>query len=188
MNGSNTKSLIFPEKKTAMKRNVLLFGLIIGGILTASMIYFTVRCYNNPEFETNDTIGYTTLVVIFSLIFVGIKSYRDKHNGGIIRFGEAFRVGLYISLIASTMYVGVWLVEYYVFMPDFLDSYAAHVMHQVSLDGAPQSELDAKAAELESYKELYANPVFVVLISYAEVLPIGIVVSLTSALILKKRR
>lgn len=169
-----------------MKRKALNFGLIIGGALTAWMIYMTVRCYTNPEFETNDTVGYAAMLVVFSLIFVGIKNYRDNENGGTIRFGQAFKLGFYISLVASSLYVFVWVIEYHFFMPDFLDSYTTHVLYQASLDGATQPELDAKAAEMDTYKELYKNPLFVILISYAEILPIGVVVSLISALILKK--
>lgn len=170
-----------------MKKNALVFGLIAGSILTFWMVYTTSLCYNNPKFESNDAIGYTGMLVTFSLIFVAIKNYRDKHNGGIITFGKGFKLGFYVSLIAATMYVGAWLIDYYIFMPDFLDSYTTHVLHQASLDGATQPELDEKAAEMAGFKELYKNPLFVVLISYAEVLPIGIVISLISALILKRK-
>ncbi|HTF30832.1 MAG TPA: DUF4199 domain-containing protein [Flavitalea sp.] len=170
-----------------MKKNALIFGLIAGSILTFWMVYTTSLCYNNPKFESNDAIGYAGMLVTFSLIFVAIKNYRDKHNGGIITFGKGFKLGFYVSLIAATMYVGAWLIDYYIFMPDFLDSYSTHVLYQASLDGATQPELDEKAAEMADFKELYKNPLFVVLISYSEVLPVGIVISLISALILKRK-
>ena len=170
-----------------MKRNTLLFGGIIGTILTGWMLYSAASCSANPEFESNDTIGYAAMVATFSFIFVGIKNYRDKQNGGIITFGRAFKLGFYISLFAATLYVVVWLIDYYIFLPDFIDSYTTHVLYQASLDGASQPELDEKAAEMQSFKELYKNPLFVVLITYSEVLPIGIIVSLISALILKRK-
>lgn len=171
-----------------MKKNALVFGLISGAIITGWMLYSTNQCYTNPEsFQSNDILGYAGMLLTFSLIFVGIKSYRDRHNGGMITFGQALKMGIYISLIASTMYVGVWLIEYYVFMPDWLDSYRTHVLYMASLDGASQVELDQKAAEMDQFRELYRNPLFVVLISYAEVLPIGIVISLISAAILRRK-
>lgn len=170
-----------------MKKNVLVFGLIVGGILTGWMLYMAARCYTNPKVENNDTIGYAAMVLVFSLIYVGIKNYRDKYLGGTIRFATAFKTGFLISLVASTLYVVVWLVDYYIFIPDFLEAYSTHVLFQASLDGASQADLDAKAKQMATFKELYENPVFVVLITYAEVLPPGLAVSLISALILKRK-
>jgi hypothetical protein len=81
----------------------------------------------------------------------------------------------------------VWLVDYYLFIPDFLDKYIPHVLKEAKADGATQAELNEKAAELASFKERYKNPLFVIVISYVEVLPLGTVISLISAFFLKKR-
>src|SRR5688500_7026342 len=110
-----------------MKRNVIVFGLISGLIITAFMVYGTLMCYNNADFDMSMAIGYASMIVAFSFIFVGVKNYRDKYNGGVISFGKAFKTGFYISLVASTMYVVVWLIEYYVFIPDFMEKYTAYV-------------------------------------------------------------
>lgn len=170
-----------------MKKNVWIFGSVAGLIITLFMIYFTRECYTNPDMQTNDVVGYASMIAVFSLIFVGIKSYRDKYNGGIISFGQAFKTGLYITLIASTMYVVVWLVEYYVFIPDFLDKYILHVLKEAGRKGATAEELKEKAAEMTNFKELYKNPLFVVLISFLEVFPVGLIVTFVSALILKRK-
>ncbi|QEH42028.1 DUF4199 domain-containing protein [Chitinophaga sp. XS-30] len=171
-----------------MKKNVIVFGLISGLILTVLMVTSTVMCYRNENFEGNMVLGYAAMLLAFSLIFVGIKNYRDKFNGGLITFGKAFRIGMFISLIASSMYVLVWLVEYYVFIPDFMDKYIPHVMNAAREDGATAAELEKKAVQMADFKEMYRNPLFVVLISYFEVLPIGLAVSLICAWILRRNR
>lgn len=171
-----------------MKKNVLVFGLISGLILTTLMIVSTVLCYRNENFEGNMVMGYAAMILAFSLIFVGIKNYRDKYNGGMITFGKAFKIGLFISLIASSMYVVVWLIEYYVFIPDFMDKYIPHVMKAAREGGATPAELEKKAAEMAEFKEMYRNPLAVILISYTEVLPIGVVVSLICAWILRRKQ
>jgi len=170
-----------------MKKNVLVFGSLIGIIFASFMVYAAAECYTNPDMESNDVAGYAGMIAVFSFIFIGVKNYRDKYNGGVITFGKAFKTGLYITLIASTIYVGVWLIDYYIFIPDFLDKYIPHVLKEASRQGATQAEVTEKAAQMASFKEMYKNPLFVVLASYAEVFPLGLIITLVSALILKRK-
>lgn len=168
-----------------MKKIVITCGLIAGAILCIVMVTSTAMCYSRSDFEGNMLLGYASMVLAFSVIFVGIKNYRDKFNSGIITFGKAFKIGLYISLVASTCYVAVWLVEYYVFIPDFMDKFSAHLMK--STQGKSQVEIDKQVNQIATYKEMYKNPLFVILLTYSEVLPIGVVISLICSLILKRR-
>jgi hypothetical protein len=132
--------------------------------------------------------GYTLMLLAFSLIFVGTKITRDKYNGGVISFGKAFRVGLYITLIASTVYVAVWLIDYYVFIPDFADKYGARLLATMKASGASQAEIAKQTAANASFSQMYKNPVFIVLLTYIEILPVGLLVSLISAWVLKRRK
>lgn len=170
-----------------MKKNVIVFGLIAGLIVSVLMVLSMARCYSDPNLEHSMLIGYASMVLAFSFIFVGIKNYRDKYNEGLISFGKAFRIGLYISLIASTIYVVVWLVDFYVFIPDFMDRYVAQALREAKSNGASATELAKQAKELAVNQQLYKNPIMVVLFTYMEILPVGIVVSLVAALILKRR-
>jgi hypothetical protein len=120
-------------------------------------------------------------------VFVGIKNYRDKFNNGIISFGKAFRIGLLITLVASTMYVLVWLVDYYVFIPDFMDRYSAHVIKEMQSSGATTAEIISKTKEITAMKDMYNTPVGVVLLTYLEIFPVGLLVSIIAALTLKKK-
>jgi len=137
--------------------------------------------------KSNDVLGYAAMVAAFSFIFIGIRNYRNRYNGGVITFGKAFKTGLYITLTASTIYVAVWLVDYYLFIPDFLDKYVPHVLKELKAGGATEPELAEKATEMADFKEMYKNPLFVVLITYMEVFPVGLIISLISALILKRK-
>ncbi len=170
-----------------MKRNVFIFGLILGTIMTGHMVYMVNVICNNPDFESNDVVGYTAMVVVFSLTFFGIRNYRNKELHGVISLGKAFKTGALIAFVGSTLYVVVWLFYYYLLIPDFLDKYTLHVIHEATRNGATASELADKAKEMEQFREMYKSPVFVVLISYAEVLPIGLVVAFVSSLILKRK-
>ncbi len=165
-----------------MRKIVLIFGLIIGTILSANMIVMVKLMYSKTDFKGNDFVGYTALIVLFSLIFFGVRNYRNKHPDRVISFGKAFKTGALIALIASTMYVVIWLFYYYLLVPDFIDVYTSHM-----LNNCADADLQAKTAQMANFKEMYKNPLFVILITYSEVLPIGLVVALVSALILKKK-
>jgi hypothetical protein len=127
------------------------------------------------------------MVVVFSLTFFGIRNYRNKELNGEISLGKAFKTGTFIVLLGSTMYVVVWLFYYYLFVPDFIDKYILHVLKEATREGASAHELATKTKEMDSFKEMYKNPLFVILTTFAEVLPIGLVVAFVSALILKRK-
>jgi len=166
-----------------MKKSILIFGVILGTILCVNMVVMVNLMMSNPDFEGNDLLGYVAMVVVFSLIYFGIRNYRNKQLYGYITFGKAFKTGFLIALLASTMYVVTWLFYYYLFVPDFLDYYIDYVMKLT-----PESDLSEKAKEMQNFKEMYENPLFVVLVTYAEVLPVGLVITLISSFALKKKK
>lgn len=169
-----------------MKKIVLVYG-IIAGLIVAGMMAFSTGYYcAKGDFEGGMIYGYSAMIIAFSMIFVGVKSFRDKHNGGTINFGKAFKIGLFISLIASTIYVIGWLINYYCFIPDFMDKYAVAMISKAKASGISANELAKKTTEMAQMKEWYKNPVFVILMTYVEILPIGLIVTLISALILKR--
>ena len=169
-----------------MKKVVLVYG-IIAGLIVAGMMAFSTGYYcAKGDFEGGMIYGYSAMIIAFSMIFVGVKSFRDKQNGGTINFGKAFKIGLYISLIASTIYVIGWLINYYCFIPDFMDKYAAAMISKAKASGISADELAKKAAEMAQMKEWYKNPLFIILMTYVEILPVALVVTLISALILKR--
>lgn len=170
-----------------MKKNVLIFGLILGTILVGHMIYMVNLLYTKPDLQTNDIVGYAAMIVVFSLTFFGIRNYRNKELGGVISLGKAFKTGALIALLGSTMYVGVWLFYYYLFVPDFIDVYASHVINTCTRNGDSATVVAEKTEQMKQFKEMYKSPFFVVLITYFEVLPIGLAVAFISSLVLKRK-
>lgn len=170
-----------------MKKNVIVFGLISGLIVSVWAVVGVAWCYSSSNFEGNMLLGYASMILAFSLVFVGVKNYRDKYNGGIISFGKAFQIGLYITFVASTLYVLVWLIDYYVFIPDFMDKYSAHIISKAQNSGASATEIAAKTKEINTMKEMYSTPLMVVLLTYMEIFPVGLIISIITALILKRK-
>jgi hypothetical protein len=174
------------QNSSNMKKTILTFGGISGLVIALFIVVISLLVSRYPSLE-NTYVGYSAQIIAFAFIFVGVKNFRDKFNQGTISFGKAFRIGLGITLIASTVYVLVWLVEFYVFIPDFMEKYAAHAVKELKDSGVPQAVADKKIASINGMKEMYKNPLFVVLLTYVEVLPVGIIISVLTALILKRR-
>src|SRR5437773_9356108 len=123
-----------------MKKNIIIYGLI-AGIVVSVLMLFSVNMSNaegHIDYDTSLLIGYAAMLIAFSLVFVGIRNYRDKYNEGVISFGKAFKIGIMIVLIASTMYVVAWLIDYFFFVPDFMEKYSAHELDKLKASGANQ--------------------------------------------------
>jgi hypothetical protein len=175
-----------------MKKNILVFGIISGIIVSTFMATFMgiIGCSNEEMGGGSGgmIIGFTAMVVAFSFIFVGIKNYRDKQNSGIISFGQAFILGFMISLVASTLYVMTWAVEYHFFLPDFMDKYSAMQIKQLQESGVSGAKLDESIKSIETASYNYKhNPFFFAMYTYMEILPVGIIITLISSLILKRK-
>jgi hypothetical protein len=170
-----------------MKKTVLTFGLMSGAIL-AVMMLATLPFMDRIGFEKGEVIGYTTIVAAFLLVFFGIRSYRDNSAGGTLSFGRGVLVGVLISLVASACYVAAWEVIYYELAPDFGEKYGAYMIEKERAAGASAQQLAETAAQAERFQAIFRNPLLNAAFAFIEPFPIGLIVSLVSAGILRRRR
>jgi hypothetical protein len=170
-----------------MRKTVLAFGLIAGGILSAMML-LTIPFQDRIGFERGAIIGYTTMVLAFLMVYFGVRSYRDNVAGGSVGFGRAFKVGGLITAIGSLCYVATWQVVYRVFIPDFGEKYSAHMLEEARKAGATAAELATQAEEMARFWEMYQNPLVNVAFTFLEPLPVGLLMTLVTAFVLSRRR
>jgi len=170
-----------------MKKTVLTFGLISGAI-SAAMMLVTVPFVDKIGWDKGEILGYTSIVLAALLIFFGIRSYRENVAGGRLTFGRGFAVGILITLISSACYVATWEVVYFKFLPDFADKYAARMVERANASGASQQKLDVTQQEATQFKQMYNNPAINMALTFMEVFPIGLAVTLISAGILRKKQ
>ena len=172
-----------------MKKIVWINGIIAGLIVTVLMIIgMKMLNGNNIDFAMAEIMGFSSMIIALSLIFFAIKRYRDSNQNGQITFGTAFKVGLYISLIASTMYVAGYMLffsetEVRVFIEDWVE------LEIKTIESSDLSEVEKreKIAETEASIDTYLNPLWRTLYTYMEILPLALVVTLICAGILKKK-
>jgi uncharacterized membrane protein (DUF485 family) len=171
-----------------MRKIVLTFGLIAGAVLSVMML-LTLPFHDQIGFGTTGLIvGYTSMVLAFLMVFVGVKSYRDNVAGGSVTFGRAFKVGVMITAIASTCYVATWQVVYYKFMPDFMDKYAAYAVEKAKKAGKTEAEIATKTKEMQEFSEMYKNPLVNIAFTFLEPLPVGLLFTLVTAGVLSRKR
>jgi len=169
-----------------MKKTVLTFGLISGFIMIA-MMTLSLALSERIGFGHSLVLGYTNLILGSLLVFFGIRSYRENIGGGRISFGRAFAVGIFITLIASVFYVVTWEITYFRFMPDFADKYAAYMIEQARAAGESAQKIQAITDEMKGMKATLNNPFLNAAFSFIEPFPIGLIVTLISAAILRKK-
>ena len=165
-----------------MNKIVLKNGLFGSSIVTALLLSVTFYMKANPEKEVSMFFGFAGMLLAFIFVVLGIKQQRDTNNG-FISLGKAFLTGFWITLIISTIYVIVWLIIFYNFFPNFAEHYTDMAIAKASPD-----EVAKVTEDMNSFKEMYKSPIMVILLTYMEILPLGIVFSLISALILKKKQ
>ena len=167
---------------------ILRYGLIAGLVVGIPMFGSIVLLHGHISMNWSMIVGYTTMLIAFSLVFVAIKRHRDIDLGGVIRFWQAFGLGLGISAVASVVYVVAWEAVLATTQMDFIGQYATAVIEQKKASGVSADALAKFTAEMEAMKADYANPFYRLPMTFIEIFPIGALVSLISAALLRNRR
>jgi len=174
-----------------MRKVILTFGFLSGAIISILMLT-GVALYENGVMTTDfsELVGYGTMVIALSMIFFGIKSYRDNYQKGAIGFWKGIQVGLLISLIASLMYALTW-ETYMQSRPasaaTFMEKYTESVINKMKEKGASADKIEQEIKKMDDMMKMYRNPVFRFGITILEILPVGIVITLISAALLRKK-
>lgn len=168
-----------------MKKTVLVFGLISGAMM-AAMMFATMPFIHRLGMNKGLVVGYTAIVLSFMLVFFGVRSYRENIGGGSITFGRAFAVGILIALISSLCYVLAWEVIYFG-VPGFAEKFWTLYEAQIRNSGGTPQSIQAQIEQYKNLKPLFDNPLTNSAMVFIEPFPVGLVITLISALILRKR-
>ncbi|QZH74190.1 MAG: DUF4199 domain-containing protein [Erythrobacter sp.] len=143
-------------------RTILTYGTLSGALL--SVLFLTTLHFGDMDNAMGMAVGFLTMFIALSLIFVGVKRYRDHELGGVIGFLTALKLGIGMALIAAAFYVVGW--EAYLFFTDY-----AYVDAIIGM-GYPG----------------YGDPLYRMPITFTEILPVALIVPLVSAALLRNPR
>jgi hypothetical protein len=173
---------------STLKRIVLKYGLASGAVVVTLMaVSLTLTMSGRLDFQGSELVGYSTMVLAFLLVFFGVRAYREETGGGAIGFGTAFKVGFLITLVTCAVYVLTWEIVYYGFYPNFLDDYQAHAVAQMRAAGEAEAAIEAAQREMAQFAEMYKNPLVNIGFTFLEIFPVGLVMTLVSAGILRRK-
>jgi hypothetical protein len=173
-----------------MLRTILVYGVFAGLVVAVPMMLLMA----NSNFGDNDhgshslITGYALMLLAFTMIFIGVKRYRDRTLGGVIRFLPALLVGLGISVIASVIYVIGWEITLAATDYSFMADYSAAMLEAERARGVAPEIIAQKAAELAKMTEDYKDPFYRMPLTFVEIFPVGVIVSLVTALLMRNSR
>jgi len=166
-----------------MFRTITIYGLISGAVVALGITAVSVVGGKHSLW-----LGYLIMLVALSSILVGVKQYRDDVLGGVIGFGRALLVGLGIAVMAGIAYCAVWEVYLALTHYTFMDHYIAEMLAAKRAAGVSAAEYQKAAAQMEAMRIEYANPLYRVPMTFAEIFPVGVLIALVSAALLRNSK
>lgn len=171
-----------------MLSTILKYGLGAGAIVGTILFTTTVTMAGSPPPGwVGMVIGFSAMLLALSLVFVGVKAHRDRTLGGVIGFLPAFGMGLAISAVAGLLYVAAWEAALAVTAMDFGQHYADQMIADAEGKGVSGPALARTRADAAAFAADYNNPAYRVPMTFSEFFPVGVLVSLISALLLWRR-
>lgn len=163
------------------------YSFVYGGIAGAIVVVLTGTALATGILghSSSPLIGYLIMLVALTMIFIGVKRFRDVECGGVIGFGRAFALGLGIALVAALIYVLAWEAYLAVSGRDFIAEYVEAIVRDMRAEGATEAAIEATRAEWRDMAVQYRNPLFRMPLTFAEIAPVGLVVALLSAALLR---
>ena len=169
-----------------MKKLILTYGSL-SGIVISAMVLLTFTVFS-PNMKYGELIGYSTMIIAFSTIYIGIKSHRDNHLNGNINFGQALKIGVGICLVASFFYITLWLIMSETIAKDFMTNYFQQSIDQIKDSNLSEAEMTVKIDDIKGFQEMYKNPFVKIGMTFLEIFPVGFLISLISAFLLKNNK
>lgn len=170
-----------------MKNTIVKFGLVAGIITALLMIITMIVLTPNVDSGWGLYIGYASMIIAFSTIFIGIRSYRERVGVGHVTFIQGLMIGIGITTIATLFYVGTWMVYYPNGGKVHMDEYFLSSVEKIKQSGLNESDLQIELDKLTKLQEDYQRPLVRIMYTIMEIFPVGLLISLLAAFILKRK-
>lgn len=170
-----------------MQKIVLRYGLYATLFIVAlsALEFFVLN--NLLSSSLQEVAGYLTMLLSMVFVFLGMRQYRDKWNNGQLSFGQGLKVGILIVLIPAVAFGLFDLLYTEVLHPGWVDEYYANYIAQIKAN-TPPDQLETALKKANAQKEMFSNPLIQFLLMAATVFIIGLIVTIISALTLRRKK
>ena len=170
-----------------MKKTTVRFGLYgVYTLLALFLISWLAYDQQKENYKTQEIVTWAGIVISLLFVYFGMKHYRDKQNGGLLGFGEGMKLGLLIVLFPSLAF-GLYNVIHIMWLdPQFLDKYYAFQVKELKASASP-AEFDKELIEMQKMKEMFTSPLVQFIVMFLSVFVVGLIVTIISTLILKRK-
>ena len=83
--------------------------------------------------------------------------------------------------------MATWQVVYFTINPGFADQYAAYAIDRARASGATEPAITDLRQQMARFKVMLDNPLYSAALTLIEPLPVGLLVTLVSAALLRKK-
>lgn len=173
------------QQSSGFWKTAFIYGLPAGLLIILLMIG-SFSAFGFHSDASSQVVGFLLMFFILSLIFFGMKRFRDQNQGGVIKFSKALLLGMAMSLFAGLAYVFVWEIYIAVTGNVFVAEYTDHLIEQQRAKGVSGEALTAFIDKMEAMKTNYAKPGYRIPLTFSEIFPMGFIVTLISALLLHR--
>lgn len=167
------------KQKSTLSKQSLTYGLYLGlvGIVLTVILYAT-------DLFLNTAAGMGTLVVSIALLCWVYIDFKKNHNGGVLTFGDGFKLGFYVNVISgliATVFKAIYIA--------FIDPSTVQKTIDYALQEAYKAQPDMPDEGVQMIEKIYgfiAGPVGTIIAGIVGTLIVAAIISLILAAIFKK--
>lgn len=168
-----------------MKNIAIKYGLIGSAVMMLGVMLPFWIYGEDMELGAGEVYGYASMILSLTAIYFGIKQYKSELDEK-LSFKKAFIFGTFVNFVAALAFGVFSFVLYAWIMPDFLQTYLDHSIAMVEADTSLSAEeIKVEVAYINEGKALWLSPAFGGLLMFSTVFPIGLIMTVFSALALK---
>ncbi|MFT5513285.1 MAG: hypothetical protein ACI8SE_001691 [Bacteroidia bacterium] len=171
-----------------MKNNAVKFGIIAGLITSTFTVIGGLMMANGAEggaYDNTEIIGYSGIFLAYSMIVVGMIKERQQ-RGGALSYGQTLLVGIKISGIAALLYVAAWMIMTAIY-PQILEGMFTMMEEGIKTGDLSVTDKQDQLNQMATWKGYYGNPLAKAGLTFMEIFPIGLGISLISAIFIFKK-